>query len=90
MEKRKLQGKIVSDKMDKTCVVLVSRLKKDSKYEKYVSVSQKFKAHDENNEYKTGDEVIMEESKPYSKDKRWRIIEAVKKVERKSEEEVTN
>ncbi|PIR05081.1 MAG: 30S ribosomal protein S17 [Candidatus Liptonbacteria bacterium CG11_big_fil_rev_8_21_14_0_20_35_14] len=85
MDKRKLQGKIVSDKMDKTRVVSISRLKKDSKYEKFITVTKKFKAHDEKNKYHTGDEVIMEESKSYSKDKRWRIIKLVKKSESKVE-----
>ena len=72
---RKLKGKIVSDKMQKTCVVEITRLKKHSRYDKFYKTSSKFKAHDEKNEYKTGDEVIIEECKPLSKDKRWIITE---------------
>lgn len=72
--KRKLQGTIVSDKMNKTRVVEVVRLKKHSRYEKYFKVSARFKAHDENNEYKTGEKVLIEETRPISKDKRWRIV----------------
>lgn len=76
---RKLQGKIVSDKMDKTRVVLVSGLKKHRRYLKYYKTSVRFKAHDEKNEYKAGDEVIIQETRPMSKDKRWRIVEKVTK-----------
>lgn len=72
--KRTLQGTIISDKMDKTRVVAVSRLKKHPRYKKYYRITQKFKAHDEKNEYKTGDKVVIEETRPLSKEKRWRII----------------
>jgi len=71
---RKLKGKIVSDKMQKTRVVAVVRLKLHPKYQKYYKIIQRFKAHDEKNEYKTGEEVIIEECRPMSKDKKWRII----------------
>jgi len=74
---KKLKGKIVSDKMQKTRVVAVTRLKLHPKYLKYYKVTQRFKAHDEKNEYKTGEEVIIEECRPLSKDKRWRIIEKI-------------
>ena len=74
---RKLTGKIVSDKMTKTRVIEVSRLKKHPKYLKYYKVSQRFKAHDENNEYKTGETVVIEETRPLSKEKRWKIVERV-------------
>ena len=73
-KKRKISGVVVSDKMMKTRVVAVSRLKKHPKYLKYYTVTMKFKAHDENNEYKTGDKVVMEETRPLSREKRWRII----------------
>lgn len=73
-KKRKIIGTVVSDKMAKTRVVAVSRLKKHPKYLKYYHVTTKFKAHDENNEYKTGDIVTIEETRPMSKEKRWRII----------------
>ena len=73
-KKRKIIGVVTSDKMNKTRVVAVSRLKKHPKYLKYYHVTTKFKAHDENNEYKTGDKVTIEEARPMSKEKRWRII----------------
>ena len=72
--KRKLKGTIVSDKMQKTRVVEVVRFKKHQRYQKYFKTSQRFKAHDENNEYKVGDKVVIEETRPLSKDKRWRIV----------------
>ena len=73
-QKRKLTGVVVSDKMTKTRVVAVARLKKHPKYLKYFKDTSRFKAHDENNEYKTGDTVIIEETRPLSRDKRWIII----------------
>lgn len=72
---RKLQGKIVSDKMQKTRVVAVTRLVKHARYNKFYRITNRFKAHDENNEYKLGDEVVIQEVRPISKDKRWRIVE---------------
>ena len=72
--KRQLKGVVSSDKMDKTVVVTVSTEKKHKKYLKYYSVTQRFKAHDESNEYKTGDKVLIEETRPMSKDKRWRVV----------------
>jgi len=74
MPKRKIKGEIVSDKMQKTAVVLVSRYVKHPKYKKYVRISKKYKAHDENKEYKVGDKVIIQECKPISKDKSFEII----------------
>lgn len=74
---RKLQGLVVSDKMSKTRVVAVTRLKLHSRYKKYYKVTKRFKAHDEKNEYKTGDKVLMEETRPLSKDKRWKIISKI-------------
>ncbi len=70
---RKLQGIIVSDKMQKTRIVEVERLKKHPRYQKFYKVTQRFKAHDEKNEYKTGEKVIIQDSRPLSKDKRWVI-----------------
>jgi len=72
--RRKLEGIVVSDKMQKTRVVEVTRFKKHPLYKKYFKVSKRFKAHDENNEYKVGDKVIIEETRPLSKEKRWKII----------------
>lgn len=71
---RKLQGTVVSDKMTKTRVVEVERLKKHPRYLKYYKVSRRFKAHDEKNEYKVGDKVVIQEMRPMSKEKRWRIV----------------
>lgn len=76
-KKKKLEGIVVSDKMDKTRVVLVEKLKKHNKYLKYFKLSKKFKAHDENNEYHIGDKVIIEETRPISKEKRWKIISKI-------------
>lgn len=77
IKKRKIVGIVVSDKMTKTRVVAVDRLKKHPKYQKYYRVTTKFKAHDENNEYKTGDKVTIEEARPMSKEKRWRIVNKI-------------
>lgn len=74
-----LSGKVVSDKMDKTIVVEVEYLKKHRLYKKAMRRHARFKAHDENNECKTGDQVRIEESRPYSKEKTWRLLEIVQK-----------
>ena len=74
---RKIIGVVISDKMMKTRVVAVASLKKHPKYLKFYKVTTKFKAHDENNEYKTGDTVTIEESRPLSREKRWRIINKI-------------
>lgn len=76
-KKRKIIGVVASDKMAKTRVVVVERLKKHPKYLKYYKTSTRFKAHDENNEYKTGDKVVIEETRPLSKEKRWKIISKI-------------
>ncbi len=75
--KRKLKGIVVSDKMQKTRVVEVERFIKHAKYQKYFKSSNKFKAHDENNEYKAGDRVVIEETRPLSKEKRWKIVSKI-------------
>lgn len=72
--KRKLEGVVVSDKQDKTVVVKVSRVKVHPKYKKRYAVSKKYHAHDENNIYKPGDEVVIVEARPLSKNKRWRVL----------------
>lgn len=61
--------------MMKTRVVAVDRMKKHPRYEKYYTVTERFKAHDEKNEYKTGDKVIIQEVRPMSREKRWTIVE---------------
>ena len=75
---RKLKGIVVSDKMDKTVVVTVSTRKKHPKYFKYFTKSAKFKAHDEENRYKIGDSVVIAETRPLSKEKRWEVIGLLK------------
>jgi small subunit ribosomal protein S17 len=74
---RILKGIVVSDKMQKTVVVRVDRMKKHPKYKKYYKVSNKFKAHDEENMYKIGDKVLIKETRPLSKEKRWIVISRV-------------
>lgn len=73
-KKRRLEGVVVSDKMTKTRVVAVTRLRRHPKYLKYYRVTRRFKAEDEGNIYRVGDRVIIEETRPLSKEKRWRII----------------
>lgn len=73
-------GKVVSDKMDKTIVVAVQDNVKHSLYHKTVRRTVKFKAHDEQNEAKIGDTVRIMETRPLSKDKRWRLVEIVEKA----------
>jgi len=73
--KRRLEGVVVSDKMNKTRVVAVTRLKKHPKYHKYYKVTKRYKAHDESNRYKVGDKVVIQETRPLSKEKRWVIVE---------------
>ena len=69
-----LKGVVVSDKMDKTVVVSVSRLVKHPLYGKFYRVSKKYKAHDETNKYKVGDKVGIVETRPISKEKRYKVI----------------
>ena len=71
-----LKGVVVSDKMDKTVVVTVSRFVKHPLYGKFYKVSKKYKAHDEGNVYKTGDKVEIVETRPISKDKRFKVVQA--------------
>lgn len=76
-KQRILKGIVVSDKMQKTVVVKISRMKKHSKYKKYFNVTKKFKAHDETNQYHIGEKVLIQETKPTSKDKRWIVVKKV-------------
>ena len=78
---RKTQtGIVISDKMDKTVVVQVDRLVKHPVYQKYVRRRAKFKAHDENNTCQKGDRVVIRETKPLSKTKRWRVSQILEKA----------
>ena len=74
MPKRILQGTVVSDKNDKTVVVRVERRYTHPVMQKTVRMTKKYKAHDENNTFKVGDTVFIQESKPISKDKRWVVL----------------
>lgn len=77
-QKRSFEGVVVSDKMDKTIVVVVERLKIHPIYKKKYKVSNRYKVHDENNQAEVGNTVRFEECRPLSKDKRWRLVEIVK------------
>lgn len=85
MEKRGMRkvltGKIVSDKMDKTVVVAVESLVRHPLYQRTIRRTKKFKAHDEENSCRIGDKVRMMETRPLSKEKRWRIIEILERAE---------
>jgi len=74
-------GVVVSDKMDKTIVVAVERTFRHPFYGKTIKRTKKFKAHDENNECRIGDVVKIMETRPLSHDKRWRLVEIVKKAQ---------
>jgi small subunit ribosomal protein S17 len=74
-QQRIIQGTVVSDKMDKTVVVTVERRKKHRLYHKVVSLTQRYKAHDEDNSCRLGDVVRIAECRPMSREKRWRVVE---------------
>lgn len=78
--KRTLAGTVVSDKMDKTVTVLVERKVKHPLLGKIVRVSKKYHAHDENNEFKSGDQVLIEECRPIAKTKSWRVAKLLEKA----------
>ena len=74
MSKKILSGKVIKDKSDKTVVVMVKRKYSHSFFNKVITSSKKYHAHDENNKYKVGDDVNIIESKPHSKRKKWEVI----------------
>ena len=76
-KRRTKVGRVVSDKMDKTVVVSVERLRRHPIYKRVVRLSSKFKAHDEENSARVGDTVRIEESRPLSREKRWKVVEIV-------------
>jgi len=80
VNKRQLTGRVVSDKMKKTVTVLVERRMKHALYGKYITRSSKYHAHDEASEYKQGDLVLIEECRPLSRTKAWRVIQLVEKA----------
>jgi len=73
-------GKVVSDKMDKTVVIAIERLVQHPLYKKSIKKTVRFKAHDENNDSHTGDIVSVMETRPLSKDKRWRVVEVIERA----------
>ena len=81
--RKEMIGIVTSDKMDKTVVVSVETSVKHPMYKKIVKRTYKLKAHDENNECHTGDRVRVMETRPLSKDKRWRVVEIIEKAETK-------
>ena len=76
-KRRTKVGRVVSDKMDRTVVVSVERLRRHPIYKRVVRLSSKFKAHDEENSARVGDTVRIEESRPLSREKRWTVVEVV-------------
>lgn len=78
---RTVTGRVVSSKMDKTITVLVERLVKHPLYGKYIRRSTKLHAHDENNECREGDVVVIQECRPLSKTKSWRLVKIVERAE---------
>ena len=77
---RTLQGRVISDKMDKSITVQVERRVKHPIYGKYIRRSTKVHAHDESNECRTGDTVVVEQCRPLSKTKKWRLVKVVERV----------
>ena len=77
--RRKMTGKVIKDKMNKTVVVECVTARRDPLYGKYVRARTRYKAHDETNQYKVGDEVEIQEHRPFSKDKRFKVVRLVKK-----------
>jgi len=86
-KRRSKTGRVVSDKMDKTVVVSVERLRRHPIYKRVVRLSSKFKAHDQDNSARVGDTVRIEESRPLSRQKRWTVVEI---VARGSQEELVD
>ncbi len=80
MPKKTYTGKVLSDRMDKTVVVAVTRLYQHSAYKKTVKKVTKFKAHDEENRCKVGDTVSIIETRPLSKEKRWAVLEIIERA----------
>jgi small subunit ribosomal protein S17 len=79
-ERKSREGVVVSDAMQKTRVVKIERVFRHPRYQRVVTLSKKLKAHDERNESRVGDRVIIEETRPLSKEKRWRIRSIVNRV----------
>lgn len=80
-QRKRLEGRVVSNKMDKTVVVEVQRTRRHPLYGKVIRLSKRYKAHDEENSCMPGDRVRIVESRPYSKDKHWRVEEILQRAE---------
>lgn len=80
-KQREKQGVVVSDKMDKTIVVQVAAVQPHAEYKKIVRRTSRLKAHDENNEARIGDTVLVRECRPLSRDKTWRLIKVLQRAE---------
>ena len=80
-ETKTREGVVVSDKMIKTRVVMIERVYRHPRYERVITRSKRLKAHDETNTSKVGDRVLIEETRPLSKDKRWRIRQVLARVD---------
>ncbi|HOJ28004.1 MAG: 30S ribosomal protein S17 [Spirochaetes bacterium] len=78
--RKQIVGKVISNKMDKTVVVEIERMMMHPKYHKFVRKTKKVKSHDERNECSIGDIVLIEETRPLSKEKRYRLVKIVEKV----------
>lgn len=78
--RKTLVGTVTSNRMDKTVVVVVNRLVKDPKYKKYIRRRSKYKAHDDSNQCGVGDRVLLVETRPLSKEKRWRVKQIIEKA----------
>jgi len=78
--KRRMIGRVASDKMNKTVVIEVVRYKMDTMYKKYVKVRKHYQAHDENNEYHIGDRVEIMEHRPISRHKRWKVVRLIERA----------
>jgi len=79
-KRKRKTGRVVSDRMDKTIVVSVERLARHRLYKRVIRLTTKFKAHDERNEAHVGDTVVIEESRPLSATKRWRLVEILERA----------
>ncbi|WP_100065945.1 30S ribosomal protein S17 [Miniphocaeibacter massiliensis] len=78
--RKTITGTVVSDKMDKTIVIAVNTFVTHPLYKKQIKKTTKFKAHDENNECKIGDKVVVMETRPLSREKRWRLVEILERA----------
>lgn len=86
MPKRKFVGKVISDKMEKTVTVLVEKVKTHPLYKKRYKVHKKYHAHDEKKECRVGDRVLIEECRPISKTKKWKVVKILERAQHGTDE----